>query len=70
MNLWFGYISDDRYYITVRAINKVEYGGPLSTSVCHTTPYIIDNSPPLVYELYNIQYDEFKYNLTFIHNSS
>jgi hypothetical protein len=24
----------------------------------------------LVYELYNIQYDEFKYNLTFIHNSS
>ncbi|XP_076085326.1 uncharacterized protein LOC143056125 [Mytilus galloprovincialis] len=63
-------LPDDQYFITVRAINGVKYGGPLATTVCHTTPYIVDNSPPIIYELYNIQYDEFQYNLTYRHNSS
>ncbi|VDI57617.1 Hypothetical predicted protein [Mytilus galloprovincialis] len=63
-------LPDDQYFITVRAMNGVKYGGPLATTVCHTTPYIVDNSPPIIYELYNIGYDEFQYNLTYRHNSS
>ncbi|XP_052081925.1 uncharacterized protein LOC127719726 isoform X2 [Mytilus californianus] len=63
-------LPDDQYFITVRAINGAKYGGPFATTVCHTTPYIVDNSPPIIYELYNIQYDEFQYNLTYRHNSS
>ncbi|CAG2251012.1 unnamed protein product [Mytilus edulis] len=63
-------LPDGQYFITVRAINGVKYGGPFATTVCHTTPYIVDNSPPIIYELYNIQYDEFQYNLTYRHNSS
>ncbi|KAJ8321023.1 hypothetical protein KUTeg_002610 [Tegillarca granosa] len=60
-------MPDGKYYVTVRALNKVEYGGPLSTSVCHTTPYIIDNSPPIVYEIYNVQYEDHVVSLE--HNS-
>ncbi|XP_076085507.1 uncharacterized protein LOC143056307 [Mytilus galloprovincialis] len=66
----FTQLPDDQYFITVRAMNGVKYGGPLATTVCHTTPYIVDNSPPIIYELYNIGYDEFQYNLTYRHNSS
>lgn len=63
-------ISDGPYFITVRAINKVEYGGPLATSFCHSTPYIVDNTPPFVYEIYNIRYEEDQFNLSMAHNSS
>ncbi|KAK3101936.1 hypothetical protein FSP39_007496 [Pinctada imbricata] len=63
-------LPDGRYYVSVRAINKVDYGGPFSTTVCHTTPFAVDNSPPVVYEMYNIKYDEDNFNLTAYHNSS
>ena len=68
-NSWVTF-TDGPYYITVRAINNIEYGGALSTSFCHSTPYIVDNSPPLVYEVYNVRYDEDKFNLSLTHNSS
>ena len=45
------------YYISVQAINNVEYGGPLVTTVQHTTPYVIDTSPPLLTEVDNVEYD-------------
>eukprot|EP00105_Crassostrea_gigas_P044578 XP_019928726.1 PREDICTED: uncharacterized protein LOC105342845 [Crassostrea gigas] len=63
-------LPDGPYYITVRAINNIQYGGALSTSICHSSPYIVDNSPPLVYEVYNVRYDEHKFNLSLSHNSS
>ncbi|VDI73733.1 Hypothetical predicted protein, partial [Mytilus galloprovincialis] len=63
-------LPDGEYYITLRALNEVQYGGPLATTVCHTTPLTVDNSPPLVWEVYDIQYDEDTYNLTAKHNSS
>ncbi|XP_062596534.1 uncharacterized protein LOC134257978, partial [Saccostrea cucullata] len=63
-------LPDGAYFITVRAINKVKYGGPLATTFCHSTPYIVDNSPPLIYEIYNIYYDEEQFNLSITHNSS
>lgn len=61
--------SDGTYFITVRALNEVKYGGPLSTTVCHTTPYIVDNSPPFVWEIFDINYDEDTLELTAKHNS-
>ena len=55
---------DGRYYVTIRAINQVEYGGLLVTTICHSTPLAIDNTPPIIYEIYNIKYDDVSYNLT------
>ena len=43
--------------MTVKAINKVMYGGPLGISVCHTTPYIVDTSPPLVEKIHSLRYN-------------
>ncbi|XP_070574642.1 uncharacterized protein [Ptychodera flava] len=52
------YLPDGRYHVTVRALNKVELGGPLATTVCHTIPYTIDNTPPIVHEVFNVHYDD------------
>ncbi|XP_041378093.1 uncharacterized protein LOC121390363 [Gigantopelta aegis] len=51
-------LPDGLYYITVRALNNVKYGGPLTTTICHTTPYAIDNTKPFVHEVFNVKYDE------------
>ena len=51
------FISDGSYFMTVKAINKVTYGGPLGISVCHTTPYIVDTSPPLVDKIHSLRYN-------------
>ena len=51
-------ILDGPYYITVRALNKVQLGGPMAVTVCHTQQYIIDTTPPIVHEIFNVQYDE------------
>ncbi|XP_078660674.1 uncharacterized protein LOC144905141 [Branchiostoma floridae x Branchiostoma belcheri] len=51
-------LEDGLYYVSVRAINKVEYGGPLATTVCHSTPYVIDNTEPLIHEVFEMLYDE------------
>nr|XP_006817093.1 PREDICTED: uncharacterized protein LOC100376421 [Saccoglossus kowalevskii] len=51
-------LPDGFYYVTVRAINNVEFGGPLATTVCHSTPLAIDNTPPYVHDIFNIEYDE------------
>ncbi|KAI8516766.1 hypothetical protein Bbelb_053470 [Branchiostoma belcheri] len=52
------FLIDGVYHITVRAINNVEFGGAMATTVCHTTPYIIDNTPPFVHHVHSVQYDE------------
>ncbi|CAH1277633.1 Hypp9726 [Branchiostoma lanceolatum] len=51
-------LEDGKYHVTVRAINNVEYGGAMATTVCHTTPYIIDNTPPFVHHVHSVQYDD------------
>ncbi|KAL5015119.1 hypothetical protein ScPMuIL_009389 [Solemya velum] len=63
-------LADGKYYISVTALNKVQYGGPLSTTVCHSTPLSVDNSPPEIYEIFNIQYDEVIYELFMEYNAS
>ncbi|CAH1242180.1 Hypp6488 [Branchiostoma lanceolatum] len=51
-------LPDGKYYITVRGVNKVEYGGPMVLSVSHTSPYIIDNTPPDVHAITSVKYNE------------
>ncbi|KAL3873866.1 hypothetical protein ACJMK2_036950, partial [Sinanodonta woodiana] len=51
-------LPDGKYYVTLRALNNVQYGGPLSLTVCHTTPYVVDTSPPLFHEIFNMKYNE------------
>ena len=50
-------LADGAYYISVQAINNVEYGGPLVTTVEHSTPYIFDSSPPTLTEVESIEYN-------------
>ncbi len=39
-------LSNGSYYVTIQAVSAVEYGGPLVTTVHHSTPYIVDVTPP------------------------
>ncbi|XP_072033446.1 LOW QUALITY PROTEIN: uncharacterized protein [Amphiura filiformis] len=50
-------LPDGLYYISVRALNNVDFGGPMAMTVCHSTPLVIDNTPPIIYEIFNITYD-------------
>ena len=45
--------------MTVRALNKVEFGGPLALTICHDQPFIVDNTPPVVHHVGDAAYDEF-----------
>ena len=48
----------------------MEHGGPLSTTVCHSTPLIVDTSKPFVHEIFDITYDEDDFILSMQQNSS
>ena len=69
LNNKFCLISDGQYFVTVRALNEVKYGGPLATTVCDTTPYTVDNSKPFIIDIYGITYDEDLFILGVMHNS-
>lgn len=59
---------DGKYYVIVRVINRIDYGGLLVLIICYFIFYIIDNSLFIIYEIYNIKYDEDKFNLSLIYN--
>ncbi|XP_078575736.1 uncharacterized protein LOC144861641 [Branchiostoma floridae x Branchiostoma japonicum] len=63
-------LDDGFYHVSVRAVNKVEFGGPLATTVCHATPYTIDTTPPFVNHVKFISYDEVSYELIVEYNVS
>lgn len=52
------HLEDGAYYVTVQALNGAELGGSLVTTVCHSTPFIVDTSPPLFHGVTDIIYDE------------
>lgn len=52
------HLDDGEYFITVQALNGAELGGSLVTTVCHSTPFVVDTSPPLFHEVSDIIYDE------------
>jgi hypothetical protein len=57
-------ISDGNYYSSIRSLNDVEYGGPFATTVCHTKPLSIDNTPPIFQDIYDVDYDENTHQIT------
>ena len=54
----------------MQAISNVVYGGPLATTVHHSTPYIIDTTPPIIEEVFNIQYNYTSNELSLEYNLS
>ncbi|WAR20843.1 hypothetical protein MAR_014817 [Mya arenaria] len=52
------HLTDGRYYITVQALNGADLGGSLVTTVCHSTPFIVDTTPPIFQKVTDIIYDE------------
>ncbi|XP_070573717.1 uncharacterized protein [Ptychodera flava] len=63
-------LEDGPYHITVRAINKVDFGGPMATTVCHSMPYIIDRTPPIVHDIAVLGYDDEDCIITAMYNLS
>ncbi|XP_078658229.1 uncharacterized protein LOC144903712 [Branchiostoma floridae x Branchiostoma belcheri] len=63
-------LADGFYHVSVRALNKIEFGGPLATTVCHSNPYVIDTTPPVVNHVELISYDENTYELIVEYNVS
>ena len=56
--------------MTVRALNKVAYGGPMALSVCHSKAYGVDTTPPIVNDFNNIRYDDKTGILSAIYNAT
>lgn len=50
-------LTEGAYYITIRATNQIAYGGPLFTTVHHSTPYIVDTTPPVIDDDINVSYN-------------
>lgn len=50
-------LPEGAYYITIRATNQIAYGGPLFTTVQHTTPYVVDTTPPQVSDNVGMDYN-------------
>ncbi|XP_052806221.1 uncharacterized protein LOC128235438 [Mya arenaria] len=63
-------LSSGRYYVSVRAMNKVHFGGFLGTTICHSIPYVIDITSPFIYEIYAIKYNEDTFLVSALHNST
>ena len=51
-------LADGAYYVTVQALNGAELGGSLVTTVCHSTPFTVDTTPPEFNGVTEIIYDE------------
>ncbi|XP_045189288.2 uncharacterized protein LOC123546793 [Mercenaria mercenaria] len=52
------HLPDGAYYVTVQALNGAELGGSLVTTVCHSSPFIVDTTPPVFNGVADIIYDE------------
>ena len=48
----------------IRAMNKVQFGGPMALAVCHGLPYTIDTTPPFVNDVNPVVYDEDTFLIT------
>ena len=51
-------LPDGAYFASVQALNNVVFGGALVTTVCHSTPIIVDTSSPQLHLVEDIFYDE------------
>ncbi|KAK7496755.1 hypothetical protein BaRGS_00011964, partial [Batillaria attramentaria] len=52
------HLADGPYYVTVQAVNDIIHGGDLVTTVCHSTPFVVDTAPPFMNSVEEILFDE------------
>ncbi|OWF48074.1 Delta-like protein 1 [Mizuhopecten yessoensis] len=52
------HLQDGPYFVTIRALNNVVFGGALVTTVCHSTPFTVDTTAPIFTKVLDIFYDE------------
>ncbi|CAH1802777.1 unnamed protein product [Owenia fusiformis] len=64
------HMPDGYYHINVRALNKIEFGGPMALTVCHSLPYIVDTTPPFVNHVLMLSYDEHTHIIKMTYNVS
>ncbi|KAK7496779.1 hypothetical protein BaRGS_00011988 [Batillaria attramentaria] len=64
------HLSDGSYYVTVQAVNDVIHGGDLVTTVCHSTPFLVDTTPPLMNSVDEVLFDETFRFLVVYYNAS
>ena len=62
-------LSDGIYFVTVQAVNNVEFGGPLATTVQHRTSYIVDTTPPILAGVEFVSYNSSTNQLTVVFNA-
>ena len=65
----FRNLSDGSYYLSVQAVSNVEYGGPLATTVQHSTPYVLDTSLPVLGAIEGLEYNATSDLLSFSYNA-
>ncbi|KAK7460764.1 hypothetical protein BaRGS_00038811, partial [Batillaria attramentaria] len=52
------FLDDGQYYVTVQAVSDIIHGGDLVTTVCHSTPFVVDTSPPVLNNVNDVLFDE------------
>ncbi|KAK7498950.1 hypothetical protein BaRGS_00009759 [Batillaria attramentaria] len=52
------HLAEGNHYVTVQAINDIIHGGDLVTTVCHSLPFIVDITPPVVYGVNEVVFDD------------
>ena len=62
------FIPDGDYHVILHAMNKIDYGGPLALAICHSQPFTVDTTPPLLDNITDVSYDEVNYNITFVYD--
>ena len=63
------HFDDGIYYITVQALNQVIFGGSGVLTLCHSTPYVIDTTPPVIYSVKLVAYNETSNITTFYYHA-
>ncbi|KAL8573311.1 hypothetical protein ACOMHN_032773 [Nucella lapillus] len=52
------HLPDGPYYVSVQAVNDIIHGGDLVTTVCHSTPFVVDTTPPQFHAVQEFLFDE------------
>lgn len=56
------HLPDGQYYVTVQAVSDIIHGGDLVTTVCHSTPFTVDTTPPSFNAVQEFLFDDtFRY---------
>lgn len=54
----------------IQAVNDIIHGGDLVTTVCHSTPFVVDTTPPVLYSVDDFVFDETFRILVVYYNAS